>query len=462
MKRFVPLVLLFSLGAVAATWYVACNHTTLYISTGQFPPGTGNIFIGISDPPACAAPNGIYSHIYVTIARVEASPNPSASADDASLVDLAPQLAERPIQVDLLGAADNNCQVATLGHGTVRAGVYKLIRVSLLDASGGLPAITGGNRCGDAAVPTANCVVTSGGAVLPLSVPPGGWFDIGPGDMLGGQFEIAASATTHMNLSLDGCDSLVSVVSSDTPGSYAFVPTARAATMNRASAITGRVTDAATGKPIEGRAIVAIEQRDDAGVDRIVMATAPGADGSFLLCPVPEGNYDLAVTAVSDAGTAYTATLLLDVPSGTETGDIALTRAGTISAAPATVVGQVSLLAGTARGFGQVRVSALTGAGFGMSGMMFTIPLPRSTAGTLVVAGPSAIPYSFTVPAASPRVGVFSEHGTNFTQDTSQPPGFTVEACGCGSTKTTASPVRVAAGGTASAPILTISTCGPA
>jgi hypothetical protein len=458
MKRFMPLVLLFSLGAVAATWYAACNQTTLFISTGQFPPGSGNIIIGISDPPACAAPTGMYSHIYVTISRVEASPNPLASADDASLVDLAPQLVARPIQVDLLGEADNDCQVATLGRGTVRAGVYRMIRVSLLDASGGLPSIPGGNRCGQAAVPTANCVVTSGGAVLPLSIPPGSWFDIGPGDMLGGQFEIASSATTQLNLSLDGCDSLVSVVSSETPGSYAFVPTARAAVTGRASAITGRVTDAATGKPIVGRAIVAIEQRDDSGVDRIVMATAPGADGSFLLCPVPEGNYDLAVTAVSGAGTAYGPILLIDVPSGTETGNITLTRAGTISASPATVVGQVSLLAGTARGFGHVRVSALAGG----SAMTFTVPLPRSSAGTLVVAGPSAIPYSFTVPAASPRVGVFSEHGTNFTQDTSQPPGFTVEARGCGSTKTTASPVRVTAGGTASAPILTISTCGPA
>lgn len=417
--------------------------------------------VSISDPATCAAPDGPYAHIYITIAGVAAASDSSVSEGEAGFVDLAPLLRERPVQVDLLGKADERCRLATLGHGIAPAGAYRMLRVSLLGADGDLSSVAGENHCRASATHTANCVVTRNGAVLPLDLPPGDSFDIGPGAIPGGQFKVSSSGTTQVNISLDGCDSVVSRVESGTPGSYSFVPAARAGVLDRASTISGRVIDGVTGKVIKGRAIVALEQRGASGIDRIVMAATPDAEGNFTLCPVPDGEYDLAVVVVSNERVAYVPTLLLGVPAGAATGNIPLVPTGTVSAAPATVVGQVSLLAGKARGFGRVRISALARTGSGASALTFTVPLPHSVAGTLMVAGPSAIPYSFTLPAASPRVGVFSAAGTHFSRNAA-PPAFTVEAQGCSSTKTTASPVRVTPGGTASAPILTISTCDPA
>jgi hypothetical protein len=59
-------------------------------------------------------------------------------------------------------------------------------------------------------------------------------------------------------------------------------------------------------------------------------------------------------------------------------------------------------------------------------------------------------------------VAVYSGGRLNFTQDVGRRPSFTIEAQGCGSTRATSKPVPVTAGGTASAPILTINTCSPA
>ncbi len=459
MQRFLSAILA-SVAVLAAIACASCSPEPPSTPSAQAPPG-GHVVVSISDPATCAAPDGPYAHIFITIAGVAAGPNPSVSEGAAGFVDLAPLLRERPVQVDLLGKTDERCRLAMLGHGIAPAGDYRMLRVSLLGAAGDFSSIAGENRCRGAAKPTANCVVTRNGAVLPLDLPSGDSFDIGPGAIPGRQFTISPSGTTQVNISLDGCDSVVSRVESEKPGSYSFVPAARAGVLDRASTISGRVIDGATGEAIEGRAIIALEQRGEGGIDRIVMAATPDDDGNFTLCPVPDGEYDLAVVAVSSERVAYVPALLLGVPAGVATGDIPLVRSGTVSAEPATVVGQVSLLAGKRRGFGQVRVSALARAGSGARALTFTIPLPHSPAGTLMVAGPSAIPYSFTLPAASPRIGVFSASGTHFLPSAA-PPAFTVEAQGCRSTKTTPSPVRVTPGGTASAPILTISTCDAA
>jgi hypothetical protein len=470
MNRLAPVPALFSLVLVAVGVYAACNKTTVFFTTGQFPPGGSNIIITVSDPAVCAPPGGNFAHIYITITDIEAGHEPSAEANASDLVDLTPDLAARPVQVDLLGQPDTRCTLGMIAHGFAEPGTYKMLRVHLLEtpsaakASTALPPIAGGNQCDLSATPTANCVIQTNGAVVPLGVPQGSYFDIGPADMPKGEFLIGTDGVTELNINIDGCDSLVPVVSSDTWGSYSFGATARLMVLDQAAAISGRLVDADTGGPIDGRVIVAIEQKDATGIDRIVMETTPDADGDFVLCPVPPGDYDVVAVAVKRAQTAYAPTVLLGVPAGTATGTIALLRAGsaTASTEPATLVGQVSLLAGTGRGFGQVRVSALAQTALGGSAITFTVPLPQSTAGTISIAGPSAIPYSFRVPAANPRVAVYSSGRLSFTQDTGRRPSFSIEAQGCGSTRTTATPVPVTAGGTASAPILTITTCNPA
>lgn len=461
MNRFLPGGVLLLSGVTALASCAGCGHAKLPAETRTV-ADESKVTVSLSDPAACAAPGGPYTHIYITIADVAASPNSSGVGTGSGFVDLTPQLREHPAQVDLLGKPDDRCRLATLGQGMAPVGTYGRIRVQLAEQAGGAVANSEGNPCASAGAGTANCVVTSRGGVLPLRLPPDGRFDIGSGQMPGGQLVVHQGRTTELNIGIDGCDSLVSVVRSGEQGQYAFEPAVRAAVLGNASEITGRVINATTGRAIDGRSIVALERKDAGGIDRIVMATAPDANGSFRLCPVSLGQYDLAATAVGKDGVAFAPTLLMDVPAGAATVDLSLERAGTVNAAPATVVGQVSLLSGKENGFGRVRISALASSGSGSGAFTFTVPLPKSGTGTLTVAGPSALPYSFNVPAAGPRVGVFSESGTHYSQGASAAPAYRVEARGCGSVKTTAAPIRVTAGGTASAPILTISTCGPA
>ncbi len=421
--------------------------------------GRDNVEVTVSASAMCGVPSGPYAHIYITVTDVAASRSSASAANDSSLVDLTPHLSTHPEQIDLVETPTSGCYLAMLGGGAAPPGVYKSLRVTLLHEASELGAMAGRNRC--AAAGTANCVVLNGGAVLPLTVPPNGWFDIGANELAGGEFAIGSSGVTQLNISVDGCDSVISEVSPETNGRYVFVASASAALLDRAAAIAGRVVDAATGAAIDGRVIVAIERKDAAGVGRIVLAATPGADGSFLLCAVAPGEYDLAALAVSGTRVSYVPVILLNVPAGAAVGEIGLERAGTINAEPATVVGQVSLLAGTNVGYGSVRISALMSLGPESSATTFTIPLPQSPAGTLRVSGPGAIPYSFTMPAANPRIGAFSKGRMRFSQDTSRAPELRIEADGCGTTKTTLAAIPVTAGGTASAPILTISTCSP-
>src|SRR5512133_2476855 len=123
-------------------------------STGGGGTGTNALInTTLSDPTTCSAPQGPYSHIYVTVTDVKISASATAPDNDPSFVDLTPNLKNAPQQVDLLGIASNQCFLATLGTGTpLPTGTYLQMRVFLLDnAALNKPA---GNKCGN----DANCV----------------------------------------------------------------------------------------------------------------------------------------------------------------------------------------------------------------------------------------------------------------------------------------------------------------
>src|SRR5579864_4718577 len=71
--------------------------------------------VTISDPSTCSAPQGPFSHVFVTITDVQISSSSTAGANDSSFVDLTPSLKQNPMQVDLLAQANNQCFLATLG-----------------------------------------------------------------------------------------------------------------------------------------------------------------------------------------------------------------------------------------------------------------------------------------------------------------------------------------------------------
>jgi hypothetical protein len=79
-------------------------------------------------------------------------------------------------------------------------------------------------------------------------------------------------------------------------GQYRLKPVLHAGEVSTTStSINGKILDSATGNPVTGQVVVALEQKDATGVDRVMMATLAGSDGSFVFCPIPTGTYDIVV-----------------------------------------------------------------------------------------------------------------------------------------------------------------------
>jgi hypothetical protein len=88
----------------------------------------------VSDPATCSAPQGPFSHIFVTIVDVQINTSSSAGDQDPGWIDLTPNLAQSPQQVDLLGQANNPCSLAMLDAWIeIQPGSYQKIR-SMLQA----------------------------------------------------------------------------------------------------------------------------------------------------------------------------------------------------------------------------------------------------------------------------------------------------------------------------------------
>src|SRR5246127_3328307 len=140
-------ILLFIAGVIV----IACGTTSNNSSSGS---GMGTATVSISDPATCAGPDGPYAHVYVTITDVQANISASAGNSDPGWTDLTPGLSSQPKQIDLLGQANNQCFLATLGATQqLQAGKYQQIRLILADNTA---AVTN-NACGN----SANCVVLS-------------------------------------------------------------------------------------------------------------------------------------------------------------------------------------------------------------------------------------------------------------------------------------------------------------
>src|SRR5689334_19074553 len=94
---------------------------------------TGLVNTSISDPAPCSAPNGPFSHIYVTVTDVMIHASSSAGPNDAGWIDLTPNLKnDGPMQVDLLNEPSNECFLASLGaNRELQAGNYQQIRIML-------------------------------------------------------------------------------------------------------------------------------------------------------------------------------------------------------------------------------------------------------------------------------------------------------------------------------------------
>src|SRR5215470_11502276 len=113
--------------------------------------------LSVSDPPTCSAPNGPFSHVFVTVTDVKIHTSANAGPNDSGFIDLTPNLKNSPQQVDLLAQASTECFLAMLGSKTeIQPGTYQQVRVFLAPDNA---SIATSNRCSAAPGNPANCIV---------------------------------------------------------------------------------------------------------------------------------------------------------------------------------------------------------------------------------------------------------------------------------------------------------------
>ncbi len=394
----------------------ACSSGTVNTASGM-----GTVSVMLSDPATCQAPDGPYAHVYVTITDVQANVSSTASATDSGWVDLTPNLSKSPKQVDLLGLASNQCFLATLGDSMqLQAGSYQQIRVILASNSASIS----NNACGSAA----NCVVlTSDNSVhtLNLSSEAQTGIKIPSGQIASGAFTIGAGQTKDLDIDFNTCESIVMQGN----GQYRLMPVLHAGEVSTTStSINGTVVDAATGKPVAGSAVVVLEQKDSAGIDRPVGGSSKvvNTDGTFVYCPLPAGTYDVVVVGTTTGGAFYQPSIVTGVSVGSTTGTIKLylPTASTNASLAGTVSSQNASNQGTVA---DVQLSALET----VNSTKYTIPLPLTSTqssatlnvetapGSGCTTGTDCKPYTLNVPGGAVNIGAWASSGVTLTVSTS-------------------------------------------
>lgn len=422
---------------------------TISCGSGSAPtlmPGAGMVIVSISDPPSCKNPNGDFEHVYITVRSVQAHIDPQATDNSSGWQELAPQLASQPMQVDLFSTAQTNCVLAQLGSASLPVGRYQQIRLLLVaNSPAASDAVPSPNACAGNGY---NCVVLSDSSIhqLELSSQANTGLKIPPGQIVGGPIEVSAGQSVDLNIDFNACASIVQ----EGNGTFRLKPTLTAGQISpNNSGIGGQVVDSITKAPIAGNVLVAIEETDSTGIDRIVMEANTDGNGNFRFCPLPTGTFDIVVVAVSQHNLPYNATAVVNVPNGTNLNAIPLIAE---IGAPSPAILQGFVTAGTASGGASVDVSlsALQTISFGSNvTRQLTIPLESifatSTSAAVASTGvisissnancPAGSPanancdsYTLVVPGSNPSVGVFSSSGFSYSAPAGGDVLFTVDA----------------------------------
>jgi hypothetical protein len=406
---------------VVAAIVVGCSGSGTASSTST---SMAQASVKLSDPSTCMAPNGPYEHVYVTVTDVKASTNSGAGDNDPSFVDLTPGLSAHPQQIDLLGLATNQCFLATLGSTQqLQPGNYQQIRVMLSDNS---PTTVGKtlptNLCSNGA---ANCVVLNDNTVhtLQLSSEATTGIKIPSGQIANGGFNVAAGTTKDLDIDFNTCVSIV--VQGN--GQYRLKPVLHAGEVSTTStSINGTVVDSVTGKAVSGLVLIALEQKDANGVDRIFMNTLADGSGGFVFCPLPAGTYDVVIVGQTSGGAAYAPTVITGVSTGSALSTVQLHPQPSVASGAARLQGSVTSQNGASPAAAtsiDVQVSALEPVS---TSLTVTVPqLPNEAGATLALttesssecaAGTDCVSYTIPLPASAPYAGAFAAGGTTLTQ----------------------------------------------
>src|SRR6266481_2828314 len=433
---------------LSASMGVSCGGTTQMQTLNM-----GTVNVSMSDPPSCMAPNGSstsltsFTHVFITVRSVQAHIDPKADDNSSGWQELAPQLANQPMQIDLF-AAPTNCVLAQLGSASLPVGSYQqiwLLLVSNNPAAGAATPTKTNNACAGNGF---NCVMLSDNSIheLQLSSQDNTGLKIPPGQIVGGPIQVTAGQSVDLNIDFNACASIVQ----EGNGTFRLKPTLTAGVVStNNSGIGGQVVDSVTKKPISGNVIVALERPDSMGIDRIVMQTAVDSNGNFRFCPLPTGTFDVVVVALGTANLPYNATAVVNVPNGTNLNIIPLV-AETGATGPAILQGFVTAKTATAGATADVTLAALQTINVSSSvTRQLTIPLQNTQAtatspavvstGLISITdskncpmgsptGANCAQYTLVVPASNPSVGIFVAGGFTFSAPASGDVLFSVDA----------------------------------
>ena len=416
-RRISLSILTLSFLAAITLIVVACGSTSTSTPSGS---GMAKVNVMISDPATCQSPSGPFAHVYVTITDVKAHVSATAGDNDSGWVDLTPNLSKAPMQVDLLGQANNQCFLATLGDAQqLQPGSYQQIRLILAPNSASVTS----NACGS----SANCVVLASDSsvhTLQLSSESQTGIKIPSGQIASGAFTVGAGQTKDLDLDFITCQSIVRQGN----GQYRLKPVLHAGEVSTTStSINGKVLDGVTGNPVDGKVVVAVEQKDAIGVDRVQRATLAGADGSFVFCPLPAGAYDVVIVGTRSDGAIYEPSIITGVSVGSTTGTVDLFALASASLSSSTLNGTVTSQNSSNMGtIADVDLSVLETLG----SVVYTIPLaPTSTQNSATLSLETSAPgggltcpnntdcadYSLAVSSGTANVGAWSSSGTTLT-----------------------------------------------
>ena len=193
-------------------------------STCSVPAANGSVRPHINLSPALAATPSTMRHIYVTLRGIQANPNASADDDSPGWIELAPGLARKPLQFDLLAQSEESCSANLLVAAAVPADLYRQIRLQISpDEPVTDHSVLEQNACGGSGF---NCTVTENGDAHPIKV--GGspaLIHITSARIADGFFSVLPDRDNDLEITLSGC-SFLSLPASRDPE---LVPTFTAA-----------------------------------------------------------------------------------------------------------------------------------------------------------------------------------------------------------------------------------------
>jgi hypothetical protein len=167
---------------------------------------TGTVAVTFGSSLAASEPALRTAHLFVTLRGIDALAAAIPGDDAPSWQELAPQLTDRPVQIDLMAPAAGSCGSGPLGSVAVPAGVYRQLRLRLVpNAPRTTAALLDESACG---ADVFSCFIPPDDTAEPLA-----WDDpaevVIPSDHLTeGLIRVLPETTVHVSIALDPRSSL--------------------------------------------------------------------------------------------------------------------------------------------------------------------------------------------------------------------------------------------------------------